>query len=674
MTMFRFSSSRPRRRTLLAFGMWMAALYAPLAAAQRPAPAPASTSTLPTVPTPLPSALNNGSPQEASKYYKELSGKLGLLTPTTIEAQANVKVLLNYLGYQEFSPEDIEFATPESLMAPAPGKPGTGAPVLRIGSKVSLQSDTGSFFARCRNCQSSVNNGAPDSITTHITSPNPVPFIVFEVVDAGQGKIALKADTGQFVARCLNCIIGGRFPDFVTVHAIGPIPPPFAQFTPEVLPNGKIALKADTGKYVNRCRGCSSATASDTVTINVTDPLKDTSAQWTVVTRAPGPTPAPAPRPGEILVSRFFAPKIVNFAVSAEKRQTGWRRLVRINSRPGSEANKHFVESAWILFNHFTGPDIHSPFGGSNVPTLEVKPSPWGNVTVSTPPSKKNSSVNTQVALVTRCPESTPQCQGAALNSIYWLDFGPSEKGYKLSYQLDAFFDAGSLPGDKQQAPYFVPNGCDTCHGSLRGNAVLNHLDTDHWMDRLADGDFPALARPEAPAVLFDAGKDIKSPQYAAAFDVLRRLNQEIATMQQRTNPAGFHLAATRKWLEMHQTAVAPELDLVKRSVNFFNTGHPLKKDRKPSSAPLNWTASAEDRELIGLMNKYCYRCHGAVRFDVFSKDMVADESSPILDRLDPNPTQQKILGFKMPVDRDMDPKDKQRLMELIEKLYDETH
>ena len=73
-------------------------------------------------------------------------------------------------------------------------------------------------------------------------------------------------------------------------------------------------------------------------------------------------------------------------------------------------------------------------------------------------------------------------------------------------------------------------------------------------------------------------------------------------------------------------------------------------------------------------MNKYCYRCHGAIRFDVFSKDMVADESSPILDRLDPNPTQQKILGFKMPVDRDMDPKDKQRLMELIEKLYDETH
>jgi hypothetical protein len=336
----------------------------------------------------------------------------------------------------------------------------------------------------------------------------------------------------------------------------------------------------------------------------------------------------------------------------------GWRRLVRINARPGSAAQKHFVESAWILFNHFTKPPTHSPFGGSNV-------------TTTTPLSKKNGSVNTQVALVTNCPASNAQCQEEKLNSIYWLDFGPSDKGSKLSYQLDAFFDAGALAGS---APYFVPNGCDTCHGSLRGNAVLNHLDTDHWMDRLADGDFPALARPDAPAPLFDAGKNTKTPQYTAAFGILRKLNQEVATMQQRTNPNAFHLAATRKWLDMHKASAEPELDLVKRSVDFFNAGHPLKQDRKPANGPLNWTTSAEDKELIGLMNKYCYRCHGAIRFDVFSKDMVADLSSPILDRVDPNPTQQKILGFKMPIDREMDPKDKQRLLELVEKLYDQTH
>ncbi|WP_257459279.1 fascin domain-containing protein [Archangium lipolyticum] len=667
MKMFAFPSSRLRRSSLLTFGVLLAALQASPGFAQRTLPTPAPA--LPTAPPAKPSALNNGSAAEASKYYKELSEKLGFLTPATIETQANLKVMLDYLGYQALTPDDIEFATPESLMAPAPQKPGNISQVLSPGSKVSLQADTGTFFSRCNNCQQTVNNGAPDSVTTHINNTASAPFAIFEVVDAGNGKIALKADTGKFVARCRFCIIGGTAPDFATVHVAGPTPPEFAKFIPELLPNGKIALKADTGKYMNRCRNCSpGASTPDTVAINATDPRSDATAQWSVVSSSPAPTQ----REGEILVSRFFAPKIVNFAVPPEQREIGWRRLVRINARPGSEAQKHFVESAWILFNHFTKPPTHSPFGGSNVPAQEVKPSPWGNVVVSTtPPSKKNGSVNTQVALVTHCPPSRPQCQEEKLNSIYWLDFGPSDKGSKLSYQLDAFFDAGALAG---AAPYFVPNGCDTCHGSLRGNAVLNHLDTDHWLDRLTDGDFPALARPDAPAPLFDAGKDTRSAQYTAAFGILRKLNQEIATMQQRTNPNAFHLAATRKWLDMHKSSAQPELDLVKRSVDFFNTGHPLKKDRKPANGTLNWTASAEDRELLGLMNKYCYRCHGAIRFDVFSKDMVADQSSPILDRIDPNPTQQKILGFKMPIDRDMDPKDKQRLLELVEKLYDQTH
>ncbi|QRN97078.1 hypothetical protein JRI60_50380 [Archangium violaceum] len=651
MKMVPIPSSRLRRSSLLAFGALLAALQASPSFAQSTVTTPA----LPTAPTPQPSALNNGSQAEASKYYKEISAKLGILTPATIETQANLKVLLNYLGYQDLSPEDAEFATPASLMEPAPPKPGNGLQVLSPGSKVTLQADTGSFFSRCNNCQPSVNNGAPDSITTHITNVNTAPFAVFEVVDAGNGKIALKADTGKFVARCRGCIIGGSAPDFLTVHVAGTTPPEFARFTPELLPNGKIAFKADTGKYVNRCRGCSTSASVDTVTINATAPKTDATAQWTVVSRSPAPTPStPALKKGEILVSRFFAPKIVNFSVAPAQREVGWRRLVRINSRPGSEAKKHFVESAWILFNHFTKPPTHSPFGGTNVPL-----------------SPKNGSVNTQVALITHCAAGQTACEAAELNSIYWMDFGASEKGYKLSYQLDAFFDAGSLPGS---APYFVPNGCDTCHGSLRGNAVLNHLDTDHWLDRITDGDFPALNKPDAPPALFDAGKDVKSAQYAAAFAVLRQLNQEVATMQQRVNANGFHLAANKKWLDLHKTSVAPEPDLTKRAFAFFNTGHPLKKDRKPTPGPLNWTSSAEDKELLGLMNKYCYRCHGAIRYDLFSKDMVADQSSPILDRLEPNPTQAKIIGFKMPVDREMSPQDKKRMIELIEKLYDQTH
>ncbi|PTL79538.1 hypothetical protein [Vitiosangium sp. GDMCC 1.1324] len=602
-------------------------------------------SALPATPDPQASALNNGSPEEASRYYKELSKKLGVLTPATIETQATFKDLLSYLGYKELTPEDVEFATPESLMEGA----ATLAQALPVGSKVALKADTGSFLARCSGCQQTVTTPPlADTVTVHATSANAGSFTLFEVVNAGNGKIALKADTGKYMTRCNGCIAQATITDFATISDTGTAPPIPAQFTPELLPNGKVAFKADTGKYLARCRDCSPTSKNpDTAGFHVVDARKSPAAQWTVVVQN-------GISSGDILVSRFFAPKIVDFSVAPAQRKVGWRRLVRLKSRPGSEARKHFVESAWILFNHFTSPPVHSPFGGTNVPL-----------------SAKNGSANTQVALLTQCEAGQKACLNAELNSIYWMDFGRSDDGYKLSYKLDAFFDAGSLPG---AAPYFVPNGCDTCHGSLRGQAVLNHLDTDHWLDRLKDGDFPALNKSDAPPALFDAGKDVTSARYAEAFGVLRQLNQEVADMQKRVNPKGFHLVATNKWLDIHKTSVAPQPDLVKRAITFFNTGHPLKKDRKPTSAPLNWTSSADDKELLGLMNKYCYRCHGAVRYDIFSKDMVADQSSPILDRLEPNPTQAKIIGFKMPVDREMSANDKKRMIELIEKLYTQTH
>ncbi|MCY1018169.1 hypothetical protein [Pyxidicoccus sp. MSG2] len=406
--------------------------------------------------------------------------------------------------------------------------------------------------------------------------------------------------------------------------------------------NGKLMLKSWKGDYLHRPDTAQGVTSWHTGIGN----------QWTVVERTP-----PVRQKGDILVSRFFAPKIVNFAVAPEKRNIGWRRLVRINSRPNSEAAKHHVESAWILFNHFTSPPVHSPFGG----TL--------------PGNLKNSSVNTQVSLVTHCTGTREEC--AEVDSIYWVDFGPSANGYKLSYQLDAFFDAGNLvaAGDTAgAAPYFVPNGCDTCHGSLKGQAILNLLDTDHWMDRLTDGDFPALARPDAPAPLFDAGKDTKSPQYAAAFDILRTVNREIADQQRRVNNQSFQLAATDKWLQLHQNSVQPEPDLLTRGFEFANLSHPLHRTRKPTPTPLTWSSKPQDKELLGLLNKYCYRCHGAIRFDVFSKDLIADQTSPMLDRIDPNPAQAKVIGFKMPPDRDLPAKDKQRLLDLLDQLDQETH
>jgi len=104
------------------------------------------------------------------------------------------------------------------------------------GLKIALQADTGKWFSRCSGCQQTVGNN-PDTITVHIDSPvSGHPYAHFDVVDVGNGKIALKADTGKYVARCNGCIVNGAYPDFVTVHVDDPSLP-HAQFTPELLAN-----------------------------------------------------------------------------------------------------------------------------------------------------------------------------------------------------------------------------------------------------------------------------------------------------------------------------------------------------------------------------------------------------------------------------------------------------
>ena len=145
-------------------------------------------------------------------------------------------------------------------------------PALPTGTKIALKADIGKWFSRCNNCQNTIGNN-PDTITVHIDDPTNKPYAQFEIVNVGSGKIALRADTGKYAARCRNCIVNGAYPDFLTVHIDDPSLP-YAQFTPEYVydANGnlKLALKADTGKYVARCRNCSPGAAyPDQVTIHV---------------------------------------------------------------------------------------------------------------------------------------------------------------------------------------------------------------------------------------------------------------------------------------------------------------------------------------------------------------------------------------------------------------------
>jgi hypothetical protein len=336
------------------------------------------------------------------------------------------------------------------------------------------------------------------------------------------------------------------------------------------------------------------------------------------------------PRAGDILASRFFAPKITNVNDPSETRGLGWRKLVRLRSRPGSSAARHQIDSAIILFNFFTDPGV-KPFGASA------------------------DSVNTQVILTTTAGSITT---ASDKDSIYWLDYSPIGKGGKLSLELDASFDARDFqpnlaPGGGKSGvqPYYVPDGCIGCHGGENPNRpLINYLDTDHWFDRL-DNDF-ARVRAEGTPVLFDAGSDdTTTPDFARALDVIRQFNEEAERHASVAAPQSFHRTAAQTWLRIHETS---------------NSHFPAIARAVQSS--VSWSAQTPgDTETLALLNRYCFRCHGSIKFNVFDKASVQARLTQIRSRLQPLPEQlRQDPGFQMPADRKMDPADLNRLLELL--------
>lgn len=325
-------------------------------------------------------------------------------------------------------------------------------------------------------------------------------------------------------------------------------------------------------------------------------------------------------RPDEILAARFFAPKITNVNDAPETRKVGWRKLVRLRARHGSVAATNKIDSAIILFNFFVGPG-EKPFG------------------------VQSESANTQVMLTSTALDDR--------NSIYWLDYGKLSEGGKLSLKLDASFDAGDLqaaadPGTGLK-PYYVPDGCIACHGQNPSKSLVNYLDTDHWFDRL-ENDF-ARVRAEGTPVLFDAGTDdAGSASFAVAFDVIRRFNEEAERHASVAQPNSFHLAAGRTWLGLHDNSAA----------------HLPPTARAIASSP-RWSTSAPDREAIEALNRYCFRCHGTIKFNVFDKKEMLSKRALIRSHFFPTPAQLKLdPDYGMPSDRRLDEAERQRILDVI--------
>lgn len=361
---------------------------------------------------------------------------------------------------------------------------------------------------------------------------------------------------------------------------------------------------------------------------------------------------------GDLLASAFFAPKITDVSGKGpDDINVGWRKVIRLRARADSDAARHGIAAGFLLFNKFQGRDhALDPF----------KPRE----------DRSNESKTTQLILVRAAKGSGAD---PAQRPLHFFVFGPVSDGAQLKLALQASFDAASPEVEAELAKknpikdYFVPVACGQCHGGIRLNPdtgdeevlfdrqKLNFLDTDHWFDRVQDGDDFAFIRTDRKfGVIFDGGADESSAQFTAAFDVLRALNGEIKAQNDAVepNPAkpSFQLRAAGRWLELHPAGDIGHKDLFARALP------PL-----PGAAGVWNAASDTDRALLPLMNRFCYRCHSSIAYSLFDRNEVACRRDKIKTRVNLPPGS----AGSMPQDRALDPAAKAALLELVGKLPD---
>jgi hypothetical protein len=335
---------------------------------------------------------------------------------------------------------------------------------------------------------------------------------------------------------------------------------------------------------------------------------------------------APVLQPDEMMVGSFFAPKICNVGSITGSNGApttpptyGYRKAVLLQPRANSPAKIRNITGVWVLFNYFVLP------GDIQVADLIL-----------------TNSVNTQVMLTFDTKQQTPTTGPNKSNTdaAYFLDFNATTNGAKLNDALNATFDSGdpALPNGAQN--YYVPDACAQCHGQNNSTAALNLMDTDHWFERVrtnapAGTDFAPIAT--CPnGVLLDGGKDFTSPTFTNTFQTFLKLNQKIAA-QNNMSGARLQPASVQHWLDAHANNNLQPLTLSQRSLGSSNT----------------WTVA--DEPLLSHFDRYCYRCHNAIIYNVFNKAQVIQRKSEIPDYL----TAAWAAGNPddaMPQDRQLDP------------------
>lgn len=307
----------------------------------------------------------------------------------------------------------------------------------------------------------------------------------------------------------------------------------------------------------------------------------------------------------EVLALRYFAPKTSSVDTNGHASELGWRQIVRLMARPRSAAADARIESAFVLLNYQQS-------------LADVAKGPFAQ-----PP------IYTQVMLVSSDPVSRP---------TRWLVF--DAKRNRVT-GIKATFAGGDAAIGGQTL--HLPDACAQCHGGDKALPHLNLFDIDNWKDRASARDTFAMVTTRSPASVMSTGKCNVTP-----VSVARQLNQEI---QRHNDLPGLKTPA-----------------FVREAVVSWNLTH-ARADYVPitdrSFGMTRWASQVKaDDELLRMLNRYCYRCHGTIRFDIYNRSQVVAMSKRAVRQID--------LGL-MPLDRQGDrllpEAERRRLVELLSAL-----
>ena len=148
-----------------------------------------------------------------------------------------------------------------------------------IINKIALRADNGQYLARCDGC---IPGTSYSNIAFIHADTQETPYAQWDLMKLDNGKYALRADNGIYMARCDECIPRAAYPNSAFIHAQTAAASP-AQWDLMRLDNGKYALRADNGSYLARCDGCAPRSAYPNIAFVHAADSSSRYAQWDMI-------------------------------------------------------------------------------------------------------------------------------------------------------------------------------------------------------------------------------------------------------------------------------------------------------------------------------------------------------------------------------------------------------